>query len=98
MARQAEAEREKRAKIIHAEGEFQASKQLAHAADAISKNPVTLQLRYLQTVTEISSEQNSTIFFPIPIEMLKAFEAFTRANEPAAAPPPRAPEGGRTEP
>jgi len=74
MARQAEAEREKRAKIIHAEGEFQASKQLSEAADVIARNPVTLQLRYLQTVTEISSEQNSTIFFPLPIEMFSAFE------------------------
>ncbi len=73
MARQAEAEREKRAKIIHAEGEFQASKQLAGAADVISTNPTTLQLRYLQTLTEISAEKNSTIVFPIPIEMLKAF-------------------------
>ena len=72
MARQAEAEREKRAKIIHAEGEFQASRQLAEAADVIARNPVTLQLRYLQTVTEIASENNSTIFFPLPIEMLRA--------------------------
>jgi regulator of protease activity HflC (stomatin/prohibitin superfamily) len=73
MARQAEAEREKRAKIIHAEGEFQASSQLGKAAEIIAQNPVTLQLRYLQTVTEISSEQNSTIFFPIPIEMFGGF-------------------------
>jgi regulator of protease activity HflC (stomatin/prohibitin superfamily) len=72
MARQAEAEREKRAKIIHAEGEFQASRQLAEAAEVIARNPVTLQLRYLQTVTEIASENNSTIFFPLPIEMLRA--------------------------
>jgi len=72
MARQAEAEREKRAKIIHAEGEYQASAQLARAAEVIAQNPVTLQLRYLQTVSEIASEQNSTIFFPIPIEMLRA--------------------------
>jgi regulator of protease activity HflC (stomatin/prohibitin superfamily) len=72
MARQAEAEREKRAKIIHAEGEFQASRQLAEAAEVIARNPVTLQLRYLQTVSEISSEQNSTIIFPLPIEMLRA--------------------------
>jgi regulator of protease activity HflC (stomatin/prohibitin superfamily) len=72
MARQAEAEREKRAKIIHAEGEFQASRQLAEAAEVIARNPVTLQLRYLQTVTEIASEQNSTIFFPIPIELFRA--------------------------
>jgi regulator of protease activity HflC (stomatin/prohibitin superfamily) len=73
MARQAEAEREKRAKIIHAEGEMQASRQLANAADAISKNPTALQLRYLQTLTEISAEHNSTILFPLPIDLLKAF-------------------------
>jgi regulator of protease activity HflC (stomatin/prohibitin superfamily) len=75
MARQAEAEREKRAKIIHAEGEFQASKQLAAAADVVSQNPVTLQLRYLQTLSEIAQEKNSTILFPIPIEMLRALSA-----------------------
>jgi regulator of protease activity HflC (stomatin/prohibitin superfamily) len=73
MARQAEAEREKRAKIIHAEGEFQASKQLGAAADVVAANPVTLQLRYLQTLAEIASEQNSTIVFPLPIEMMRAF-------------------------
>ena len=73
MARQAEAEREKRAKIIHAEGEFQASKALAAAADIVAVNPVTLQLRYLQTLTEIATEKNSTIIFPLPIEMMKAF-------------------------
>jgi len=73
MARQAEAEREKRAKIIHAEGEMLASKQLAIAADTISQNPTALQLRYLQTLTEISAEHNSTILFPLPIDLLKAF-------------------------
>jgi len=73
MAKQAEAEREKRAKIIHAEGEFQASKQLKRAADEISKNPVTLQLRYLQTLSDIATERNSTILFPLPIDMLRAF-------------------------
>ena len=73
MARQAEAEREKRAKIIHAEGEQQASAQLAAAAETISQNPVTLQLRYLQTLSEIASEKNSTIVFPLPIDLLKAF-------------------------
>jgi regulator of protease activity HflC (stomatin/prohibitin superfamily) len=73
MARQAEAEREKRAKVIHADGELQASRQLAEAAETISRNSVTLQLRYLQTLTEIASEKNSTILFPIPIEMMKAF-------------------------
>jgi len=73
MAKQAEAEREKRAKIIHAEGEMQASHRLAEAADIISENPTTLQLRYLQTLTEIAAEQNSTILFPLPIDLLKAF-------------------------
>jgi len=73
MARQAEAEREKRAKIIHADGELQASKSLAEAATAFSANPVTLQLRYLQTLTEIAAEQNSTILFPLPIDLISAF-------------------------
>ena len=71
MARQAEAEREKRAKIIHADGEMQASMALSQAADQIAKNPVTLQLRYLQTLTEIASEKNSTVIFPLPIDLLK---------------------------
>ena len=71
MAKQAEAEREKRAKIIHAEGEFTASQKLLEAADVISKNPTTIQLRYLQTLTEIATEKNSTIIFPLPIDMLK---------------------------
>ncbi len=70
MARQAEAEREKRAKIIHADGELQASKSLAAAAEVISSNSVTLQLRYLQTLTEIAAEKNSTIVFPLPIDLL----------------------------
>jgi regulator of protease activity HflC (stomatin/prohibitin superfamily) len=73
MARQAEAEREKRAKIIHAEGEFEASRKLSEAAVAISKEPVALQLRYLQTLTEIGMEKNTTIVFPLPIDLLKAF-------------------------
>ena len=73
MARQAEAEREKRAKIIHADGELQASKSLAAAADVIAGNPVTLQLRFLQTLTEIATEKNSTIIFPVPVDLLKAF-------------------------
>ena len=73
MARQAEAEREKRAKIIHAEGEFLASQQLARAADVIANEPVTLQLRYLQTLTEIATEKNSTILFPFPIDIIKPF-------------------------
>ena len=73
MARQAEAEREKRAKIIHASGELEASAKLAEAAVVMSGNPVTLQLRYMQTLTEISAEKNSTIIFPLPIELMKAF-------------------------
>ncbi len=73
MARQAEAEREKRAKIIHAEGEFQAAKRLADAARLISQEPAALQLRYLQTLTEISVEQNSTIIFPVPLDLVKVF-------------------------
>ena len=73
MARQAEAEREKRAKVIHAEGELQASRSLAEAAETISKNKTTLQLRYLQTLTEIAAEQNSTILFPIPIDIFDVF-------------------------
>ncbi len=75
MARQAEAEREKRAKIIHAEGEYQASEQLGKAADIINRNPVTIQLRYLQTLTEIGAEKNTTIAFPIPIDMFGAWMA-----------------------
>ena len=71
MAKQAEAEREKRAKIIHAEGELMASEKLAQAARVIASEPVTIQLRYLQTLTEIGTEKNSTIIFPLPIDMLR---------------------------
>lgn len=77
MAKQAEAEREKRAKIIAADGEFQASQKLLDAAIVISKDPSALQLRYLQTLTEIAVEKNSTILFPLPIELLKAFSGVT---------------------
>ncbi len=73
MAAQAEAERERRAKIIHAEGELQASEKLAQAAHIIGREPSAIQLRFLSTLTEIASEKNSTILFPIPIEFLKAF-------------------------
>lgn len=73
MARQAEAEREKRAKVIHAQGEFEASQQLAAAAQIIGAQPVGLQLRYLQTLTEIATERNSTIVFPLPIDILRGF-------------------------
>ncbi|HME42640.1 MAG TPA: SPFH domain-containing protein [Syntrophorhabdales bacterium] len=72
IARQAEAERERRAKVISAEGEFQASTRLGEAADILSRNPMALQLRYLQTLIEISAEKNSTIIFPLPIELMKA--------------------------
>jgi regulator of protease activity HflC (stomatin/prohibitin superfamily) len=73
IARQAEAERERRAKVIHAEGEFQAADKLTKAADVISQNPQALQLRFLGTLVEIASEKNSTIIFPLPLELLKAF-------------------------
>ena len=73
MAKQAEAERERRAKIIHAEGEFQASEKLKQAADNIAAEPTALQLRFLQTLTEVASEKNSTTIFPVPIDLLKPF-------------------------
>ena len=73
MAAQAEAERERRAKIIHAQGELEASAQLAQAGAIIAKEPVTLQLRYLQTLTEVASEKNSTLIFPIPIDLISMF-------------------------
>jgi regulator of protease activity HflC (stomatin/prohibitin superfamily) len=76
MARQAEAERERRAKVINAEGEYQASERLKDAAQVIEEHPIALQLRYLQTLLELGSSQSTTIAFPVPIEMLKAFAAF----------------------
>jgi regulator of protease activity HflC (stomatin/prohibitin superfamily) len=75
MARQAEAERERRAKVINAEGEFQSAERLAQAAEVIARHPTAYQLRYLQTLTDVSAEQNSTLVIPIPIELLKPFEA-----------------------
>ncbi|HEY0581632.1 MAG TPA: slipin family protein [Chloroflexota bacterium] len=96
MARQAEAEREKRAKVIHAEGEFTASQQLAAAAEVIGSQPATLQLRYLQTLTEIAAEKNSTIVFPLPIDLITAFlklpAAQTDKGRQPAPPAPPAPE------
>jgi regulator of protease activity HflC (stomatin/prohibitin superfamily) len=74
IAIQAQAERERRAKIIHAEGELQASAKLGEAAAVISKNPIALQLRYLQTLTEIGTEKNTTIVFPLPIDIFTAFQ------------------------
>jgi regulator of protease activity HflC (stomatin/prohibitin superfamily) len=92
IARQAEAERERRAKIINAEGEFQAAEKLSQAASVISENPVTIQLRYLQTLTEIGATQNSTVVFPLPIDLMKpALEALSRTpNTQAQTPLPAA--------
>jgi regulator of protease activity HflC (stomatin/prohibitin superfamily) len=81
MAAQAEAERERRAKIIHAEGELQASEKLAQAAAVIGREPSAIQLRFLSTLTEIASEKNSTILFPIPIEFLRAFGGKTEGKK-----------------
>jgi regulator of protease activity HflC (stomatin/prohibitin superfamily) len=83
MARQAEAEREKRAKIIHAEGEFTASKQLSQAAAVLAVEPNAITLRYLQTLTEIASEKNSTIVFPLPVELLNMVRKVSGVSEPS---------------
>ena len=93
MARQAEAEREKRAKIIHAEGEYNAAQTLASAAQIIGSQPATLQLRYLQTLTEIAAEKNSTIVFPLPLDLLRGLLHIPPAptengREPISTPPP----------
>lgn len=80
MARQAEAEREKRAKIIHAEGELMASEKLAQAAGVIASEPVTITLRYLQTLTEIASEKNSTIIFPLPVELMNFLSGRSKSS------------------
>ncbi len=101
IARQAEAERERRAKVISADGEFQASAKLSQAADVMSRNPTTLQLRYLQTLLEMGVNQNTTIVFPLPIDLLKAFvpnsgPATTATTappvDPADMPPPIDPD------
>jgi regulator of protease activity HflC (stomatin/prohibitin superfamily) len=95
MARQAEAEREKRAKIINSEGELESSEKLAQAAEVIHQNPVTIQLRYLQTLSEIGAEQNTTIVFPLPIELVTAFVNNasggdrSQSSGPRSAPAPR---------
>lgn len=78
IAKQAEAERERRAKVIHAEGEMQASQKLLEAAQILSQNPQSLQLRYLQTLSNIAEEKNSTIVFPVPVELLSAFQSFIK--------------------
>jgi regulator of protease activity HflC (stomatin/prohibitin superfamily) len=90
IARQAEAERERRAKIISADGEFQAAEKLSQAANIISENPATLQLRYLQTLLDIGVNQNSTIVFPLPLDMLKPFIPFKGDGRATTASPPGA--------
>ena len=80
MAKQAEAEREKRAKIVHASGEFEAAQTLQDAANLMSVNPVSIQLRYLQTLTEISVEKNSTIIFPVPVDLLEGLYNSTKSD------------------
>jgi regulator of protease activity HflC (stomatin/prohibitin superfamily) len=97
MARQAEAEREKRAKIIHAQGEFEASQQLANAAAVIGSQPSTLQLRYLQTLTEIAVEKNSTIIFPLPIDLLAGLLDLPGRVDGRARAEPAIPVPGRSE-
>ncbi len=86
MAAQAEAERERRAKIIHADGEFQASERLAQAGAIMAKEPVTLQLRYLQTLTEIATERNSTLIFPLPIDLITMFMNRGAGTQPGKEP------------
>jgi regulator of protease activity HflC (stomatin/prohibitin superfamily) len=88
MSRQAEAERERRARIISADGEYQASKKLAQAAAVMSADPAALQLRLLQTVVEVAAEKNSTLVMPVPVELLRFFDRSAPASAPAAAPAP----------
>src|ERR687896_342871 len=98
MARQAEAERGRRAKIIDAEGEFQASERLAQAAEVIARHPIAYQLRYLQTVNEVAAERNSTLVVPIPIELLKPFEAAFGKDLSTFDTPQPSPDGGAGSP
>jgi regulator of protease activity HflC (stomatin/prohibitin superfamily) len=93
MAKQAEAEREKRAKIIHAEGEFAAAQQLTDAADVIAKQPSALQLRYLQTLTEIGVERNTVIVFPVPLDLV---QALIQSQDGSRRATPAAPAAGRS--
>src|ERR1700728_1840209 len=86
MSRQAEAERERRARIISADGEYQASKRLAAAANVMARDPAALQLRLLQTVVEVAAEKNSTLVMPVPVELLRFFDRAARAAAPAPAP------------
>lgn len=98
MARQAEAERERRARIITADGEYQASKRLAAAAHELSKDPASLQLRLLQTVTDVAAEKNSTLIMPLPVEMLRFFDKLAGGAEEAAPRPREAEEEIETPP
>ncbi len=93
IARQAEAERERRAKVINAEGEFQAAQRLSEAARVMAQNPITVQLRFLQTMTEISSERSNVVVFPIPLDLLGVFLDRVRAATPGSGSP--APAGGQ---
>jgi regulator of protease activity HflC (stomatin/prohibitin superfamily) len=95
MSRQAEAEREKRAKIIHADGEYQASEKLLSAARTIALEPVAIQLRYLQTLTEIGVEQNTTVVFPIPLDIIESLMNLKQKREAAITDQPREPLGVR---
>ena len=81
IAKQAEAEREKRAKVIHAEGELLASEKLSAAAAIVGEHPLGVQLRYLQTLTEIATEKNSTVIFPLPMELVEAFLSVREKNK-----------------
>jgi hypothetical protein len=96
IARQAEAERERRAKIINSEGEYQAAQKLTDAADIISTNPASIQLRYLQTLLEIGSNENTTVVFPLPIDILEPFVETARAARSSG--PPAKPSGPRPAP
>lgn len=99
MARQAEAERERRAKVIHAQGEFEAAKRLGEAADVIGRKPAAMQLRFLQTLTEVSAEKNSTLVFPVPIDLLSAFKEYLQGDKRFidATEPPKPPDESPTE-
>lgn len=97
MSRQAQAERERRAKVIHAEGEYEAAERLAQAGRVMAAEPATLQLRYLQTLTEIASEKNSTVVFPIPIDLVNMFLQKNGGNGPSQPERRQIPEQGQSE-
>jgi hypothetical protein len=97
MSRQAEAERERRARIITADGEYQASKRLAAAANVMARDPAALQLRLLQTVVEVAAEKNSTLVMPVPVELLRFFDRNAPAAPPSAEPAPPLADTGDAE-